>query len=925
MLLTRLVFAQQRPVVKYTVREGLVQNQVLSLLKDSRGYVWCGTWYGLSRFNGETFENYTEPEGMWNGRVMELVEDEKEYIWVSDGASQLARFDGKTFKKYNLPTKHCGSLHFNIHTNTVRFWEEDNKELWEVRGDTVVPLPQSVFPRIEAHYIRYHAPTDTYFYIQNQQVTSYQAGKTTVLTEPGDWAVETSVHKDVHIQKRLPTGNLQRYVFRQGRLIPFLLVSSNGFSLTETLPYPYVFISQNSLYYLPPHSRQAERISESPPSMSTLTFLNQKPSSIFWMPTEKGLWGLMLTGFKNFQDGEVPYAWSVVEDSEGKMLFLNFWKGVQEYDGKNLRSIPQKDYLPKAIASFKPLNITPSADNWYYRALRDQNGYCWLPDSYGLYRYRKGQWDFIRKGTNNLAFSMAEDVKRKKNVVSGIKHFYTVDIDPPFRTDSIRYQSKLFDGNLLCTVVSPAGEYWFSGLEIGRYHPDSEKFTSYSLENGKLTVKGIQMLYFDWNGSLWAGGKEVLCRYNPQKDIFEKVFDFKFHQIVQFAEQISSTHLLIGDMKNLYILNLKKFNDTGEVDIKTFNHHNGFMGMEPGQLGSYRDSQGRIWITSSSVLSVLDPKQLDLTTHPLRTMISRVNKQGVSFIHPDELVEVPEGESIINVKVETLGDDKPYNSQFSYWLEGEMGGWTDWQAQPVITLNNLSNRVHTLRVRSRSGDFNAHEASIATLRFSTKVPLWKSPDFYLYAIIAGLALLTALAAVLAVGQRRKRKMLQQQNRLEERDRSMQLLQAQTIQSQMNRHFTSNTLAAIQRLALTQQGERASDNLVKMERLTRAYLDDSIFKEGELNPFTKGILLSREIYLLRLYVELMQLPVRRPLRFCTRRTRNPRHRRLQATAVSNSALCRKRHQARLAPPHRAWPAARGVPGPARRGTVVPHRR
>ncbi|MPR34335.1 sensor histidine kinase [Salmonirosea aquatica] len=410
----------------------------------------------------------------------------------------------------------------------------------------------------------------------------------------------------------------------------------------------------------------------------------------------------------------------------------------------------------------------------------------------------------------------------------------------------------------MCTVVSPKGEYWFSGRGVDRYNPDTKQFTTYTFENGKLPSTSFGILYFDWNGTLWAGGKEILCRYDPVKDRFEKVFDFRFNKMLQFVEQINPTHLLIGDMLNVYVLNLKKFNETGTVDIKTFNHHNGFMGMEPGQLGSYRDSKGRIWITSGSVLSVLDPKQLDLTTHPLRTMIASVNKRGVSFIRPGELVEVPEGESIINIKVETLGDDKPYNSQFSYWLEGDMDGWTDWQEQPLITLNNLSNGIHTLKVRSRSGDFNAHEASIATLRFSTKVPIWKSPDFYLYTIIAGLALLTALASLLAVGQRRKRKLLQQQNRLEERDRAMQLLQAQTIQSQMNRHFTSNTLSAIQRLALTQQGERASDNLVKMERLTRAYLDDSIFKEGEPNPFTKGILLTREIYLLKLYVELMQL-------------------------------------------------------------------
>ncbi len=56
-------YAQEYPLVKYTVRDGLVQNQVLTLFKDSRGFVWCGTWYGISKFNGETFENYTEAAG----------------------------------------------------------------------------------------------------------------------------------------------------------------------------------------------------------------------------------------------------------------------------------------------------------------------------------------------------------------------------------------------------------------------------------------------------------------------------------------------------------------------------------------------------------------------------------------------------------------------------------------------------------------------------------------------------------------------------------------------------------------------------------------------------------------------------------------------------------------------------------------------
>ena len=857
MLLGTSVFAQQYPLVKYTVREGLVQNQVLSLLKDSRGYVWCGTWYGLSRFNGETFENFTEAEGLWNAGVSQVIEDDDGRIWIM-GGGRLASFDGKTFKKYKLPSTETGRIYFNKATKNVRFYDNVNQNLLEVKGDTVLPVLLPGLPD-KVYLAHYDAMSDSYYFQKfDGKIIKYHQGRSTTLAHSGELGLRGVVQGDIHIDFRAPNGDHEYKILKNDQFTPFLRTTDKTFTVLSSLPYAYVFIHQNILYYLPPNTRQAEPVSEAPPAIPYEDLLNQSPSSTLWIPTEKGLWSLMLTGFKNFQDGEVPYAWSVVEDSEGKFLFLNYWKGLQEYDGNDIRFISQKKYLPKAVEAYKPLKITPGPDSWYYRAFRDQSGYCWLPDGTGLYRYKEGHFDFIRKGTHNLAFSIAEDVARKKLVVASSQHAYTVDIDPPFRTDSIRGKSLLFEGLVFCAVVSPNGDYWFSGRGIDRYNPDTKRFTSYTFEDGKIPTKGARMLYIDWNGDLWAGDDGVVSRYNPKKDIFEKAFDFHFQGLIGFAEQIDSTHIMFADMKNLYVLNLKKFNASGEIDIKTFNHHNGFMGMEPGQLGSYRDSKGRIWITSGSVLSVLDPTQLDLTTRPLRTMIASVNKRGVSFIHPEEVVEVPEGESIVNVKVETLGEDKPYNSQFSYKLEGEMDDWTDWQEQPLITLNNLSNGLHTLKVRSRSGDFNAHGESIATLHFRTRVAIWKSPDFYLYAIIVALVLLTALAVLLAVGQRRKRKMLQQQNRLEERERAMQLLQAQTIVSQMQKHFTSNTLSAIQRLALSHQAERASDNIVKMERLTRAYLEDSIFKAGEQNPFIQGIPLSREIYLLQMYVELMQL-------------------------------------------------------------------
>jgi ligand-binding sensor domain-containing protein len=47
--------AQQLSMRQFNVADGLAHDQVMSLLQDSRGYLWAGTFEGLSRFDGARF------------------------------------------------------------------------------------------------------------------------------------------------------------------------------------------------------------------------------------------------------------------------------------------------------------------------------------------------------------------------------------------------------------------------------------------------------------------------------------------------------------------------------------------------------------------------------------------------------------------------------------------------------------------------------------------------------------------------------------------------------------------------------------------------------------------------------------------------------------------------------------------------------
>ena len=78
--------AQEHYVVQhYSIQDGMSQNTVMAIMQDKQGYMWFGTWDGLNRFDGYTFEVFKAmSEGVEvpvNNRVDLIYEDESEQIW----------------------------------------------------------------------------------------------------------------------------------------------------------------------------------------------------------------------------------------------------------------------------------------------------------------------------------------------------------------------------------------------------------------------------------------------------------------------------------------------------------------------------------------------------------------------------------------------------------------------------------------------------------------------------------------------------------------------------------------------------------------------------------------------------------------------------------------------------------------------------
>ena len=78
-----------------TISDGLAHNGATSLIADSKGYVWIGTYDGLNRYDGysiETYKNTIYNELLVSNRVRSLAEDKKGNIWVGTDEG-IALFD----------------------------------------------------------------------------------------------------------------------------------------------------------------------------------------------------------------------------------------------------------------------------------------------------------------------------------------------------------------------------------------------------------------------------------------------------------------------------------------------------------------------------------------------------------------------------------------------------------------------------------------------------------------------------------------------------------------------------------------------------------------------------------------------------------------------------------------------------------------
>src|SRR5664280_600772 len=131
------LLAQNFNIKSYNTSDGLAHNNIRSMVRDNSGFLWIGTWDGLSRFDGHEFKNYfhssDNPASLPYFSVYGLSIDKYNNLWILTDWMQVVRYnrssDNFTVLK-NIDT---------VSTDHVVFMNTDyDGNLWIIKKRTLI-------------------------------------------------------------------------------------------------------------------------------------------------------------------------------------------------------------------------------------------------------------------------------------------------------------------------------------------------------------------------------------------------------------------------------------------------------------------------------------------------------------------------------------------------------------------------------------------------------------------------------------------------------------------------------------------------------------------------------------------------------------------------------------------------------------------
>lgn len=601
---------------------GLSQSNVVSILQDSRGFMWFGTRDGLNKYDGYKFTVYrNDPKNknsISNNHVPDIVESKNGDLWIATWGGGLNRFDREkgTFTSYKHDAKNQNSISGNFITAIK---EDNNGNLWigtEAAGLNMFDKEKGVFVRYKFNNNDIRSVSDNFI----STIYKDKQGSLWIGTTHGGVSLLNADKKTfTRYQHNNDPASLSfndiYSIFEDSKQQIWIGTHGGGVNLFDR--------KKNSFRHYKHDNRNPNSLS----SDHALAIKEDNDNNI-WIGTENG--GLSIlnpaTGtFTNYVSDEIDNTslssnsiYSICKDSKGNMWLGTFSGGLSFINRDNRFAHYKHTSSKNSLSDNKTLCIYEDSKKniWIGTDGGGLNMFDPATGNFTHYMHNPGNLNSI---CGNYVLSVCEDSQHNLwigtwadglTVYNKEKNTYRHYKNNPANPRS------LSSNNVWNVYEDKDKNVWVGtyGGGLNLYNPGTNSFTRFTYNanniNGISSDKIFSILD-DNNGSLWiatdGGG---LDRFD------KKTSSFKFY----LNDDSSKNTLAASSVYNVY-----------------------------------PDEKGILWIATAAGLSVLNPKTNAIKTYTVQDGLPSDNIFGILKDANSNLwISTSRGISRFNIKTNTF-------------------------------------------------------------------------------------------------------------------------------------------------------------------------------------------------------------------------------------------------------------------------------
>lgn len=143
LLFTFLLRAQENTFYHYGLEEGLSQESVQTMIKDSDGFLWLGTQDGLNRFDGDSFTIYKnskeDASSIIDNYINVLLEHNNKTIWIGTATNGICYYNPElnTFKKVGKKRLNCTGIVQDKKGTIYATYLDSGLSVFSLKKDTI--------------------------------------------------------------------------------------------------------------------------------------------------------------------------------------------------------------------------------------------------------------------------------------------------------------------------------------------------------------------------------------------------------------------------------------------------------------------------------------------------------------------------------------------------------------------------------------------------------------------------------------------------------------------------------------------------------------------------------------------------------------------------------------------------------------------